>query len=337
MCSAGGWLGHDVTRIVGGALLGFVAVAVASVLRSGRVVAMAVLPTSRVERGAVVELGLDFENRAATASLPATATPTLALAPVNVPGLGPGERSSLTYTMLAARRGRLDLGDVAVDVNDMFGLARRGWGSSERASVLVFPVVRRVDAPRLAGSGTGSAFAPVRNVAGSDVFGGLRDYVLGDNVRSIHARTSVRVGRLVCRQDLDAGAKHVDVLLDVRAEVPDAPFEECVDIAASVVDSLLAAGLPVTLHTSPGRALRLTATPVGRDVAVRFLAEVQRAAASDGSLAPLGRAIVVTGLLDRQWRPAPRVCIEVGAGVPAGSGNTIRVPSAAAFAVLASA
>ena len=101
-------------------------------------------------------------------------------------------------------------------------------------------------------------------------FHSLRDYVEGDEPRSIHWRASARSEELKVRQDTVEGLRRCVVLLDQHVPSGDAgaeAFERAVTVAASIVHSADRAGLDDTLrddrrrrHPRSGRGRRRRCT-----------------------------------------------------------------------------
>ncbi len=89
---------------------------------------------------------------------------------------------------------------------------------------------------------------------GSITFDSLREYVVGDELRRVHWRTSARVGELMVRENVDTSLPRIVVLLDNRALAhPDRvggvaeSFESACEAAASVVTAAVREDLPVVL------------------------------------------------------------------------------------------
>jgi uncharacterized protein (DUF58 family) len=100
--------------------------------------------------------------------------------------------------------------------------------------------------------------------SGDDHFFALRDYVLGDEARNVHWRSSARSGRLVVKQKVAAAVDGTLLVLDVDvAAYPSVEafgdgfreerFEEAVEVIASLCRSRAADGQRVRLATT-GRA-----------------------------------------------------------------------------------
>jgi len=99
--------------------------------------------------------------------------------------------------------------------------------------------------------------------SGTVTFHRLREYVVGDDLRLVHWPSTARTGKLVVRHNVDTAEPFTVVLLDLSPKRYSAPtFEEAVDIAASVVNSMSAGKAPVQLRTSKGDRL---GGPGGRD------------------------------------------------------------------------
>ena len=71
---------------------------------------------------------------------------------------------------------------------------------------------------------------------GTIAFQGLRPYVVGDDLRMVHWRTTARTGTLMVKKHVDTNRPQVVVLLDDRAGSYPANrwFEEAVEVAASL-------------------------------------------------------------------------------------------------------
>jgi uncharacterized protein (DUF58 family) len=95
---------------------------------------------------------------------------------------------------------------------------------------------------------------------GTITFDTLREYVVGDELRHVHWRTTARIGELMVREHLDTSLPRLVVLLDDRARpYPDADggtaegFEAACEAAASIVVAAQREELPIVLRTVTGR------------------------------------------------------------------------------------
>jgi uncharacterized protein (DUF58 family) len=180
--------------------------------------------------------------------------------------------SSASFQVHAEKRGLHQLGPFTLLHGDPWSLVRRNCGESETGRLLVLPrtfPVRRGLLPALS-HGDSEALSRRR---GDEHFFALRDYVLGDEPRNVHWRSSARSGRLVVKQKVAAMSDGTLVVLDVDAtayisgqafgRALDAErFEAAVEVAASLCDDQLAQGDRVLLVTTDnnGAVLRRPTT-----------------------------------------------------------------------------
>ena len=171
---------------------------------------------------------------------------------VLIPPVPPRREVTVSYRFVPLKRGELTLGPVTLERRDPWGLFVRRATSSAIQRVLVHPRVLPVDVT-LAGNRIGQEGGTAdRDVLGSNQFHTLRDYVVGDELRQIHWRSSARVGKLMVKQLVDNPLPRALVILDndLRSYARADDFEEAVDAAASIGTAIVEAGLPVTLRTT---------------------------------------------------------------------------------------
>lgn len=244
--------------LIGTALLLAVALGLAAVSRPSRLVVQRAIVPSRVPKGEPAIAVLDFANRGRRA-----VGETLAEQPFGddtvrtvIPRLRAGEHGVRSYRLPTRQRGIFDVGPVQVVRRDPLGLFRvaRRHGHGER--IWVYPRVLPLR-PLPAGrrqhlEGPSSDSSP----HGTITFHRLREYVVGDDLRLVHWRSSARAGRLVVRHNVDTSLPFTVVVLDLRADsyTGDA-FEQAVDVAASVIAGTGAGKAPVELRLSDGTVL----------------------------------------------------------------------------------
>ena len=170
-----------------------------------------------------------------------------------IPRLRRGEAGVRTYRLPTTRRGIFDIGPVEVTRSDPFESFRisRKHGQVER--IWVYPRIVPLH-PLPAGltrhlEGPSSDTAPAGNIT----FHRLRDYVVGDDLRLVHWRSSARTGRLVVKHNVDTSQPYTVVLLDQRADrYTEASFEEAIDVAASTITVSAIGKAPVELRLTDG-------------------------------------------------------------------------------------
>lgn len=173
---------------------------------------------------------------------------------VEVPALRPGRTESVTYALPTDRRGEILVGPLRLVRADPFALARRVREYGEGQTLLVRP--RTVALPLLPSGRNHHLEGPTTDTApaGTVTFHALREYVVGDDLRHVHWRSSARTGTLMVRQLVDASLPQTTIVIDTNeAAYPDPDdFELAVDAAASVAAGAAAASFPIRVLTGDG-------------------------------------------------------------------------------------
>ncbi|MEU8210385.1 DUF58 domain-containing protein [Micromonospora sp. NPDC049044] len=173
--------------------------------------------------------------------------------PVPVLRLRPGRDTEVRYDVPTHRRGVVPVGPLRVTRRDPLGLVALARPYGATVPVWVYPRVHPLTAvPRGAGRSLDGRVDGVPH--GSITFDSLREYVVGDELRRVHWRTSARVGELMVRENVDTSLPHLVVLLDNRAAAHPQrvgrvaeSFESACEAAASIVTAAHRADLPVVL------------------------------------------------------------------------------------------
>jgi len=255
--------------VLGGALAGWlvlVAIGVAGLLavaagllavarRPPLTVSRGVYP-ARVARGDLAVARLQAMNMGTRSAAAARAVETVAGEETSVvlPRLPPGGTRTVSYRLPTHRRGALAVGPLRVRREDALGVAVAERDEGGLTTLWVHP---RTHAVRLPATGrTAHLDGPTTDSAprGSITFHTLRDYVLGDDLRHVHWRSSARLGTLVVRQHVDTSQPRTGIVLDTRAAayVSQAAFEEAVEVAASLLCSGVERGWPVRVVSTGG-------------------------------------------------------------------------------------
>ncbi|MEU6715419.1 DUF58 domain-containing protein [Nonomuraea sp. NPDC046802] len=222
---------------------------------------------------------------------------------VEVPSLARDTARTVSYRLPTRRRGETPVGPLVLDRTDPFGLARRSIAYGRRDLLLVRPrtvTLGPLDAGRQRHlDGFASRSAP----NGAISFNGLRDYVIGDDLRHIHWRSTARTGVLMVKELTDVNLPSTVAVLDTRhsSYEGDDEFELAVDVAASVACSVTRDRFPVRLLTGTGELLHAKGGPGESEEVLDRLAVVERSPDAEPPLHALRRAgsggtlVVVSG------------------------------------------
>ncbi len=289
---------------------GFLAAVVAAVLhvrlRRPAVTATRWIHPSVLVAGETGSVDLGLNHRGAVRSAPfeiaeRVRQPGLGehVAALSVAPLAPGSAASARYQVPTSRRGIVTVGPLEASVTDPLGIARARRVVADRDEITVAPRAYLLDLPQLGQGILGRHLLTQARRLGPGEFHSLRDYVAGDEPRSISWKASARSEGLIVKQFTIEGLRHCTVVLDAAQETYDDPnaFEMAIIAAASLVHSADRAGLTTRFVTNGGVDLR------GPDVTPNTLRVLARISAGPTAVTSierdsadgLGLLAVVTG------------------------------------------
>ncbi len=184
-------------------------------------------------------------------------------AELEVPALGPGEEHEELFAVPTDRRAVVTVGPVRAVRGDPLGIAVRHAVTTGSEELYVHPrvvMLTGADAGLLRDLEGGAT----RDLSDMDLaFHALRDYVVGDDRRSIHWRTTARRGELTVKQYEDTRRTQTAIALatdprDYRHGEDDAELELAVSVVASVGVRVLSEEHPLEVLAGSGR-VRTTA------------------------------------------------------------------------------
>lgn len=304
-----GWTARWVpVAVLGAGLLVLVVGSVLHVARRPRLALDRAVEPPRVEKGLPAISVVHVTNLGRRSLAPLAIEQRLGDTPIRalLPRLRRGEQGLRTYRLPTSRRGVFEIGPVEIPRADPFGLCRtvQRMGTPERIAVhprllamhpLPTGITRNLEGPSSDASPEGTV-----------TFHRLREYNVGDDLRMVHWPSTARLGKLVVRHNVDTAQPYSVVLMDLdQSRYSEETFEEAVDVAASVVNSLSVGKAPVQLRASNGDRI---GGPAQRDPTpvVDYLTAVKAGPDSsmDAQLVLLRRdrggtaLVVVTGELD---------------------------------------
>ena len=300
--------------VLGAGLCVLVVGAVVYVVRSPRLQLERAVEPPRVEKGQPAIAVVQATNRSWRAVTGLVIEQRLGgtVFRAELPSLRRAQTVLRTYRLPTSQRGTYSVGPVEIPKADPFGLCRRVTALGEPQVISVHP--RALPLRPLPTGTSRNLEGPSSDTSpqGSVTFHRLREYVIGDDLRTVHWPSTARLGKLVVRHYVDTAQPYTVVLVDLRPEVYSSEtFEEAMDVAASVATSMSRGRAPVQIRTTAGERV---GGPGQRDPTplVDYLTDV--APSSTGSLSsqlvPLRRdrggsaLVVVTGKLDPESLPA---------------------------------
>ena len=224
---------------------------------------------------------LSIENRSGLRSPPVRLSEPVGRqnsAQLSIDPLLAGEEVHAGYAVPAVRRGTLTIGPTTVIRRDVLGLASEARLVATATDVTVAPRTFDLAMPSLGHGVLGRHLLALAQRTGVGEFHSLRDYVPGDEPRSIHWRASARSEELKVRQHEAQGVRRCIVVLDCDADSYPDPiddeaadvFERAITIAGSIALSAERTGLTTRFVTGGGVDLR------GPEVAIHTLERLAR-------------------------------------------------------------
>ena len=184
-----------------------------------------------------------------------------------------GDQVTAGYRVPATRRGVLEVGPAVLERRDLLGLASYERVAVGATELTVAPQTFELPMPALGHGVLGRHLLALSQRVGPGEFHSLRDYVVGDEPRSIHWRASARSEELKVRQHEAQGVRRCIIVLDRDGDAYPSPvtdadadvFERAITVAGSLAISADRVGLTTRFVTGGGIDLR------GPDVAAHTL------------------------------------------------------------------
>lgn len=154
----------------------------------------------------------------------------------------PGDQQRGHYQLVLARRGRYEFGPVFIDTRFPLGLVERGLNLLVPARLSVYPRLGHLQPGwkrKLLNATEQTSSQIAQGGIFADEFHRLREYRTGDDLRSIHWRTSARRNELMVREHRDSRDRSLLILVDSwlpasGADSASDDFEHALSFAATV-------------------------------------------------------------------------------------------------------
>lgn len=219
--------------------------------------------------------------------------------------LQPGDEVHSSYYIPGRQRGVFSVGPLEVELSDPLGVARRTRRIGSPSRLVVYPRVESLTTFTLA------AGADRQSVAGAAVVGtrgeefyAVREYVTGDDIRSVHWPSTARHDDLMIRQQETVREGRMTLAVDVREAAHDRlSLEASLSAVASLADAALRSGNHIRMVTTGGDDSGWGSGGAHRAKVLDLLATLRTHPPSAGQRPDLGTGSVVavtTDSLDRE-------------------------------------
>ncbi len=141
--------------------------------------------------------------------------------------IGPREKSLLEYTVLPQERGEYSFGDINVYVEGPLKLSKRRYWVSAEQDVKVYPSYVQMRRYQLMAAGTTlqqTGVKRMRKLGHSMEFEQIKEYVRGDDYRTINWKATARRGDLMVNNFTDERSQQIYCIVN-KGRVMKMPFE----------------------------------------------------------------------------------------------------------------
>jgi uncharacterized protein (DUF58 family) len=141
--------------------------------------------------------------------------------------LKPRERKLINYVLRPTRRGEYEFGDIRVFVKSPLGLVRRRYNFNEAETLPVYPSflqMRKYELMAISNRLTDIGIKKIRRLGHSLEFEQVKNYVPGDDYRTINWKATARQGNLMVNSYTDEKSQHVYCVID-KSRIMKMPFE----------------------------------------------------------------------------------------------------------------
>ncbi|MFQ5902049.1 MAG: DUF58 domain-containing protein [Thermodesulfobacteriota bacterium] len=167
---------------------------------------------------------------------------------------GTSTKGGIPYSF--KNRGRYLLTGITISTSFPFGIFLKSKNEKCNYEVIVYPPIRSLEHLNLKGTATSRRILK-RIKAKSGEIHSLRDYIPGEDARSIHWKSSARASRLLSKEFEREEGKRVTIIFNDNTSQKKGEhfyvlFETSVEFAASLATVLIGRGYSVAIKTSRG-------------------------------------------------------------------------------------
>jgi uncharacterized protein (DUF58 family) len=141
--------------------------------------------------------------------------------------LKPQERKLISYTLRPTKRGEYEFGDIRIYAKSPLGLIRRAYIFQQAETLPVYPSflqMRKYELMAISNRLTDIGIKKIRRIGHSMEFEQVKNYVAGDDYRTINWKATARRGDLMVNSYTDEKSQHVYCVID-KSRVMKMPFD----------------------------------------------------------------------------------------------------------------
>jgi uncharacterized protein (DUF58 family) len=138
-----------------------------------------------------------------------------------------GEHKTITYTLRPTKRGEYIFGQIRLYVSSPLGLISRRFNFGKEQTVPVYPSflqLRKYELMAISNRLTEIGIKKIRRIGHSMEFDQVKNYVQGDDYRTVNWKATARKGELMVNSFVDEKAQHIYCIID-KSRAMKMPFE----------------------------------------------------------------------------------------------------------------
>jgi uncharacterized protein (DUF58 family) len=165
-----------------------------------------------------------------------------------------GKKKHFTYVVRPKERGEYHFGALNVFVRSILGLVKRRYRFEEGTMLPVYPSfiqMRKYELLAISNRLTMSGIKKIRRVGNTTEFDQIKEYIPGDDVRTINWKATARKQKLMVNKFQDERSQNVYSLIDM-GRVMRMPFDQMTLLDYAINSSLVMSNIAWVKHDKPG-------------------------------------------------------------------------------------
>ncbi len=165
-----------------------------------------------------------------------------------------GRKYKFTYTLRPTSRGEYNFGNINVLVGTRLSLARRKFSIAAEQMLPCYPSflkLKQFELMAISDRLTDLGIKKLRRIGNSTEFDHIKEYVIGNDVRTINWKATARKNQLMVNHFRDERAQHVYSVIDMGRAMK-MPFEGLSLLDYAINSSLVLSHINYVKHDKPG-------------------------------------------------------------------------------------
>lgn len=165
-----------------------------------------------------------------------------------------GQEKKITYTLRPVKRGNYIFGNLNVYVSSVLGFVQRRFIFSQGQEVPVYPSfiqLRKYELMAVSDRLTEAGIKKIRKISNNNEFDQIRNYVKGDDFRTINWKATARKSGLMVNQYQDEKAQRVYSIIDMGRTMK-MPFNKMSLLDYAINAALVISNIAIYKHDKAG-------------------------------------------------------------------------------------